>query len=141
MVPKGSAHHLSFDVVSNERVADGIYKLVIHAQGIASGLEPGQFVNLAVPGDPAQILRIPLSFSRVDEAADTQARLYAWGFNTRGGWSDPTTAMTLPLVPEIDLGRNARSWICRRGCGPTCRRYQFAHVRRLGFRLCGNRQS
>ena len=41
-------------------------------------------------------------------AADAQERLYAWGFNTRGGWSDPTTAMTLPLVPEIDLGRNAR---------------------------------
>ena len=41
-------------------------------------------------------------------AADTQQRLYAWRFNTRGGWSDPTTAMTLPLVPEIDLGRNAR---------------------------------
>ncbi|MHC1788082.1 hypothetical protein [Solidesulfovibrio sp.] len=41
-------------------------------------------------------------------AAATQQRLYRWGFNTRGGWSDPTTAMTLPLVPEIDLGRNAR---------------------------------
>ncbi len=41
-------------------------------------------------------------------AADTQKRLYAWGFNTRGGWSDPTRAMTLPMVPEIDLGRNAR---------------------------------
>jgi len=41
-------------------------------------------------------------------AADTQKRLYAWGFNTRGGWSDPTTAMALPLAPEIDLGRNAR---------------------------------
>lgn len=41
-------------------------------------------------------------------AADTQKRLYAWGFNTRGGWSDPTTAMSLPLVPEIDLGRNSR---------------------------------
>ena len=41
-------------------------------------------------------------------AADTQQRLYAWGFNTRGGWSDPTLDMTLPLVPEIDLGRNSR---------------------------------
>lgn len=41
-------------------------------------------------------------------AADTQQRLYAWGFNTRGGWSDPTTAMTLPLVPELDLGRLSR---------------------------------
>lgn len=41
-------------------------------------------------------------------AADTEKRLRDWGFNTRGGWSDPTTAMTLPLVPEIDLGRNSR---------------------------------
>jgi hypothetical protein len=41
-------------------------------------------------------------------ADDTQKRLYSWGFNTRGGWSDPTTEMTLPLVPEIDLGRNSR---------------------------------
>lgn len=36
------------------------------------------------------------------------SRLRAWGFNTRGGWSDPTPAMDLPLVPEIDLGRNSR---------------------------------
>ncbi len=41
-------------------------------------------------------------------AKDTEKRLRSWGFNTRGGWSDPTTDMTLPLVPEIDLGRNAR---------------------------------
>ncbi len=41
-------------------------------------------------------------------AEAAQGRLYAWGFNTRGGWSDPTTAMRLPLVPEIDLGRNSR---------------------------------
>lgn len=41
-------------------------------------------------------------------AADTQKRLYAWGVNTRGGWSDPGRDMTLPLVPEIDLGRNSR---------------------------------
>ncbi|EHJ49272.1 hypothetical protein DFW101_3273 [Solidesulfovibrio carbinoliphilus subsp. oakridgensis] len=41
-------------------------------------------------------------------AADTEARLRSWGFNTRGGWSDPTTRMSLPLVPEIDLGRNSR---------------------------------
>jgi hypothetical protein len=41
-------------------------------------------------------------------AEDAQKRLYSWGFNTRGGWSDPGRDMTLPLVPEIDLGRNSR---------------------------------
>jgi len=39
---------------------------------------------------------------------DTQARLRAWGFNTAGGWSDPSGVMSLPLVAEIDLGRNAK---------------------------------
>jgi hypothetical protein len=41
-------------------------------------------------------------------AEDTGRRLAGWGFNTRGGWSDPTTAIHLPIIPEIDLGRNAR---------------------------------
>jgi len=77
MALKGVAHLYPFDVVSNERVADGIYRVVIHAQGIASELEPGQFLNLAVPGDPSQILRIPLSFSRADRDDDTVEIEYA----------------------------------------------------------------
>ncbi|NMC50135.1 MAG: hypothetical protein GYA47_12040 [Desulfovibrio sp.] len=48
-------------------------------------------------------------YGSMDEwAQDVERRLVGWGFNTRGGWSDPTTAMKMPLVPEIDLGRNAR---------------------------------
>lgn len=39
---------------------------------------------------------------------DTQARLTAWGFNTAGGWSDPSSAMSFPVIPEIDLGRNSK---------------------------------
>ncbi|QLA16776.1 hypothetical protein [Desulfolutivibrio sulfoxidireducens] len=41
-------------------------------------------------------------------AADVGKRLAGWGFNTRGGWSDPAPGVGLPLIPEIDLGRNAR---------------------------------
>ena len=77
MALKGVAHLYPFDIVSNERVADGIYRVVIHAQGIASEIEPGQFLNLAVPGDPSQILRIPLSFSRADRDDDTVEIEYA----------------------------------------------------------------
>lgn len=39
---------------------------------------------------------------------DTQERLTRWGFNTAGGWSDVSAVMSLPVIPEIDLGRNAK---------------------------------
>lgn len=35
-------------------------------------------------------------------------RLINWGFNTRGGWSDPSPELSLPLMVELDLGRNAK---------------------------------
>ena len=39
---------------------------------------------------------------------DAEAQLRAWRFNTRGGWSDNSTEMALPLCVELDLGRMAR---------------------------------
>ena len=41
-------------------------------------------------------------------AEAAQSRLASWGFNTAGGWSDPTQDMSLPIIPEIDLGRNSK---------------------------------
>ncbi|MEI6125754.1 MAG: hypothetical protein WCQ99_04285 [Pseudomonadota bacterium] len=34
--------------------------------------------------------------------------LTAWGFNTRGGWSDASCVFSLPLIVELDLGRTAK---------------------------------
>ena len=39
---------------------------------------------------------------------DTQKRLEEWGFNTCGGWSEPSGVLSLPIIPEIDLGRNSK---------------------------------
>lgn len=50
-----------FEVVSNREIADGIFSLVISAPKLASALKPGQFVNIAVPGDASSLLRVPLS--------------------------------------------------------------------------------
>lgn len=36
------------------------------------------------------------------------ARLRNWGFNTRGGWSDPSSDFTLALTVDLELGRNSR---------------------------------
>lgn len=49
----------------------------MHAPGAASSLDAGQFMNLEIPGDPSQILRIPLSFSRADAGEGTVQVEYA----------------------------------------------------------------
>jgi dihydroorotate dehydrogenase electron transfer subunit len=67
----------AFDVASNERVGDGIFRMVMHAPGLAPTLSPGQFVNVAVPGDPSHITRIPLSFAGTDPQAQTIEIVYA----------------------------------------------------------------
>ncbi|MEW5773087.1 MAG: hypothetical protein AB1916_06135 [Thermodesulfobacteriota bacterium] len=39
---------------------------------------------------------------------EASRRLPAWGFNTRGGWSDPSPEFGLALAPDLELGRTAR---------------------------------
>ena len=65
-----------FTVVTNECVADGIWRMRLSST-VAPLIEPGQFVNIAVPGDGSHILRIPLSFKRADAEAGTLELLYA----------------------------------------------------------------
>ncbi len=66
-----------FAVVSNEPAADGLMRIVFSAPELAAALAPGQFVNVRVPGDASQILRVPLSFSHADAAAGTVEIVYA----------------------------------------------------------------
>ncbi len=66
-----------FTVVSNEPVAEGVYRLTIEAPRLASALEPGQFMSFEVPGDTRQLIRIPLSYSSADAEAGTVATYYA----------------------------------------------------------------
>lgn len=72
----GLAVH-DFAVVSNEPAADGLMRIVMSAPELAAALRPGQFVNVRVPGDASQILRVPLSFSHADAAAGTVEIVYA----------------------------------------------------------------
>ena len=77
MLPSSDVRQFAFDVASNERVGDGIFRMVMHAPGLAPILSPGQFVNVAVPGDPSHITRIPLSFAGADPKAQTIEIVYA----------------------------------------------------------------
>lgn len=66
-----------FEVLRNEELAQGIWRLVLHAPRLSEGIRPGQFMNLEVPGDNSHILRIPLSFSRADARAGVVELVYA----------------------------------------------------------------
>ena len=65
-----------FEVVLNESVAADCMRMLIRAPELASLLEPGQFMNIEVPGQDAHILRAPLSFAYADREAGTVELIY-----------------------------------------------------------------
>ena len=75
-IPSPARMH-DFEVVSNERIADDVFSLVISAPKLASALKPGQFVNVRVPGNAMSLLRVPLSYVAADAEAGTVEIWYA----------------------------------------------------------------
>lgn len=73
---QGKVSQHAFDVLRNEPAAEGIWRLVI-SSSVAATIMPGQFMNLAVPGDGSHILRIPLSFKCANADDSTVELLYA----------------------------------------------------------------
>jgi dihydroorotate dehydrogenase electron transfer subunit len=65
-----------FEVLSNDKVAQDVWRMRCHTE-VAAQIEPGQFVNIAVPGNDAHVLRVPLSFSAADAVARTLELVYA----------------------------------------------------------------
>ena len=74
---RGNAQVFDFVVLSNTQVAQNLYRAQLKVPGLCKSLEPGQFVNVNVPGDKRHILRIPLSFSFADKATDMLELIYA----------------------------------------------------------------
>lgn len=63
MLPKSKVHEYPYVVKLNERVGEGVYRMLAEIGPLADALEPGQFVNVRVPGNDAHLLRVPLSFA------------------------------------------------------------------------------
>lgn len=105
MPTPSTARMHDFEVVSNQEIADGIFSLVISAPKLASALKPGQFVNIAVPGDASSLLRVPLSFYRADAEAGTVELWYAVvGDDTR------RLSQMAPGSTSNLLGPGGRGW-------------------------------
>ena len=110
MPTPSTARMHDFEVVSNQEIADGIFSLVISAPKLASALKPGQFVNIAVPGDASSLLRVPLSYYRADAEAGTVELWYAVvGDDTRRlSQMGPGSSSNL-------LGPGGRGWMVPEG--------------------------
>lgn len=110
MPTPSTARMHDFEVVSNREIADGIFSLVISAPKLASALKPGQFVNIAVPGDASSLLRVPLSFYRTDAEAGTVELWYAVvGDDTR------RLSQMGPGSTSNLLGPGGRGWMVPEG--------------------------
>jgi len=82
-------------VIDNRPVAEGFYQLRLAAPAIAAQAEPGQFASLRVSGQPAPLLRIPLSFAAADPQGGTIELLY----ETRG----PKSGLLSRVQPQQTL--------------------------------------
>lgn len=71
-----------FVVMENVPIAQDIYAMRFSSD-VASELKPGQFMNFAAPGDPTQILRVPLSFARTDSSSQVWIEYAVVGDGTR----------------------------------------------------------
>lgn len=63
-------------ILENAAIADGIYRMVLHAEKIASEAQPGQFVMVMKPNDAAAFLRRPFGIADADRAAGTVTIIY-----------------------------------------------------------------
>lgn len=108
--PPPAARIHDFTVVSNEGVADGVFRLTIEAPRLAAALEPGQFMSLKVPGDATQLIRVPLSYSVADPDAGTVETYFA----VCGSATHRLSAMA-PGARSTVLGPGGRGWRVPKG--------------------------
>ncbi len=126
MPTPSTARMHDFEVVSNREIADGIFSLVIWPK-LASALKPGQFVNIAVPGDASSLLRVPLSYYRADAEAGTVELWYAVVGRYPSFVQMGSTSNLLARWPWLDGTRGhqespaRRRWHRRSACAVPCR--------------------
>lgn len=102
-----------FTIVSNEPIAQGVYALRIESPALARALEPGQFLNIAVPGNAMSLLRIPLSFAACDPDEGTIDIWYA----VVGDGTERLSRMK-PGETSTVLGPGGHGWTVPSGKAP-----------------------
>lgn len=105
------ARTLACTVAARTQVAPDLFRMSLRCPELAASLEPGQFFNLRVPGDPTHLLRVPFSWARADrEAGEVEFAFAVVGEGTR-------RLAELPLGTQTDLlGPAGKGWKAPEGC-------------------------
>ena len=69
-------HRVKCTIISNHKIQEGIYNMVIEHKGMAQKAVPGQFVNLYVNAKD-KLLPRPISLCQIDKEAGTLRLVYA----------------------------------------------------------------
>ena len=57
-------YEVDTEIVSTNMLSQDTFVSHLYCPEIAKGIEPGQFINIKVPGNDAELLRIPLSYAK-----------------------------------------------------------------------------
>lgn len=97
-------------VLANAEIAPSVFKMTFACPGLASAIQPGQFFNLAVPGDERQMLRLPFSFADADpERGEVTFAYLVVGDGTR------RLSQLAPGTTTDLLGPGGHGWVVPEG--------------------------
>ena len=97
--------NLRATIVSNEKVAKGIYRMVLKCPGIdLKHLIPGQFAHVGIPGHAELLMKRPLSINDYDEEHETITLIYqVKGRGTRA-LSSASPGETMDVIAPVGRG-------------------------------------
>lgn len=69
--------NLQASILSNEKIADGIYRMTLHCPGAdLAHFIPGQFAHISIPGHAELLTKRPISINDYDEKTETVTLIY-----------------------------------------------------------------
>lgn len=105
MPEPSTALKLDCTVSLNRPLAAGVQLMRLHCPPLAEAIEPGQFFDLHVPGDPTHMLRLPFSYAR----ADAESGEVEFAFRIRGEGTQRLAGLPEGTPTDL-LGPAGKGW-------------------------------
>ena len=110
MPEPSTALKLDCTVSLNRPLAAGVQLMRLHCPELAESIEPGQFFDLHVPGDPTHMLRLPFSYSH----ADPESGEVEFAFRIRGEGTERLAGLPEGTATDL-LGPAGKGWTVPEG--------------------------
>ncbi len=110
MPEPSTARKLACSVALNRPLSPGVQLMRLHCPELADSIEPGQFFDLAVPGDSTHLLRLPFSYACADRASGE----VEFAFRIRGEGTERLASLSEGTPTDL-LGPAGRGWTVPEG--------------------------